>query len=176
MKKSVLLVFSFLVILASSCKKDKNKTSDNVAYKNSYTAWVAFKNQHNNSYAYTVSDISSTGYNTETTITVNNGKVVARDYKRKTKVIDSSDPNQITAQWHEDESTLGTHTDEGAELLTLDEIYSRANTVWLKADPKTNTIYFEVNTNGLLASCGYVPKNCADDCFTGVNIKAIAPL
>jgi hypothetical protein len=69
---------------------------------------------------------------------------------------------------------LNTHSDEGGALMTLDDIYAKANNVWLKADPKLNYIYFETKNAGLISTCGYFPKDCQDDCFVGVHISSIS--
>jgi hypothetical protein len=76
------------------------------------------------------------------------------------------------SSWDEDANNIGTHN-AGAEVLTLDQIYDKAKNEWLKADTKTNKIYFETDAKGLIASCGYVPDGCQDDCFTGVTITSI---
>jgi hypothetical protein len=82
---------------------------------------------------------------------------------------------QVINRWTETAATLNTHND-GAPAITLDEIYEKARTEYLTVDKKKNTVYFEVNYEGLLSSAGYVPEGCMDDCFYGVHIKSITRL
>ncbi|RWY54329.1 hypothetical protein [Mucilaginibacter gilvus] len=78
--------------------------------------------------------------------------------------------------WHEEVANLGTHGNEGAELLTLDQVYTKAQNVWLKVDDTKNDVYFDAKNNGLISFAGYVPKGCVDDCFTGIMITEISKL
>jgi len=164
----------FLIITASlfifSCKKDPasntQKENGSLNYNQSYSAWLSYKNNVHNSYVYTTAYGSFTGNVLEEKVTVTNGTVVAFDYTLKRM------DNAIINQYHEDKASLGTH-DNAVLLLTLDDVYTKAKNVWLKADPKSNSIYFETKNNGLISNCGYVPNNCADDCFTGITITSI---
>ncbi len=170
--KTKLYIVTCLIILLAGCKKDPLDTivsKNGVSYKQSLGNWQAYKRSVNNNYIYTVTTASWTGFSTETKITVHNGVVTARNYALY-QMINSS--RVALNSYSEISTTLNTHT-EGAQTLTLDDIYSKAANDWLKADTNTNTIYFEVDANGLLSSAGYVPKNCADDCFVGINISSI---
>lgn len=163
----------FLIIIASlfifSCKKDPavnaKKESGNLNYDQSYNAWSSYKKSINNSYSYTSSYGSFTGIGTQITIKVSNGSIVSRDFLEQNSIA-------VIKQWHEDQGSLGSHP-EGGDLMTIDDVYAKAKNLWLKADPKINTIYFETKNNGLISTCGYYPNNCADDCFTGINITSI---
>lgn len=151
-----------------SCKKsDISHESD---YDKSYKSWVAFKTSSNNSYRYKVSFTSWTGYSTETVITVKAGQVVGRSYVAKT-VEHPSNSVLVREEWTEDESTLNTHAN-GDPSATLDEIYDRAKNQWL-LKRKDAEVYLETKNNGMISSCGFVPKNCADDCFRGIHISLI---
>ncbi|MGY5355583.1 hypothetical protein [Wenyingzhuangia sp. IMCC45467] len=57
----------------------------------------------------------------------------------------------------------------------MDEIYEKAKQDWL-IKRKEVLVYFETDNNGLISTCGYVPKNCMDDCFLGITIKSIEAL
>ena len=171
MKNLYAIIILTITVFLSACKKDV-VTSD---YDKSYVAWSNFKNSSNNSYAYTEHSGSVFGSYTETKITVKSGIITTREfvsgnYKPNTNVL------IITKTWTENVGSLNTHGNEGFELLTLDQVYNKAKTVWLKADPKQNNIYFEYKNNGLISSAGFVPKGCQDDCFNGVSIKDINPL
>ena len=167
MKRSLLLLLTAITIL-SACKKDGIAKKDE--FQDSYKKFTDFKASVSNSYIYVVATGSVFGSSSSTTLTVKNGKVVARSYQHYRR--DGNGPNVLVTSWDEDGSSIATHN-EGAEPLTLDQVYDKAKNEWLKADTKTNKIYFETDANGLLASCGYVPDGCQDDCFRGITITSI---
>ncbi|OKS86228.1 hypothetical protein [Mucilaginibacter polytrichastri] len=169
MKKALLLLMA-VTLLFTACKKDDISHQD--AYEDSYKKFTAFKTSFSNSYSYVVSSASVFGPSTTTTITVNKGKVVSRSSKFYRRSEDGKS-SVLFISWEEDESSVGTHK-EGAEAITLDQVYDTAKNVWLKADKKTNKVYFETNADGLISSCGYVPDGCQDDCFSGISISSIA--
>ncbi|HTD97963.1 MAG TPA: hypothetical protein VK668_01700 [Mucilaginibacter sp.] len=181
--KRTFLLFVTLIFVISSCKKDDpaiNAKKDNgdgpvLGYNDSYSAWVSYKNNVGNNYAYTVAWGSFFGFGAELKTNVSNGKVVSRDYTAYTYAQNSS-VKTVSKQWHEDGAALNTHPNDAAEALTIDGVYLKAKNVWLKADPKTNDIYFETKNNGIISSCGYVPKGCQDDCFNGIHITAVTAL
>lgn len=81
-------------------------------------------------------------------------------------------------QWSETEEELGAEVhaqSPAAALRTLDEIYHTARNVWLK-NRSDASISFTASDNGMLSSAGFVPNNCADDCFTGIHIRLIEAL
>ncbi|MEX8546990.1 MAG: hypothetical protein V5804_05250 [Mucilaginibacter sp.] len=171
MKNLYAIIILAVTIFFSGCKKD----AVNSDYDRSYSAWSNFKNSSNNSYSYTEYSGSIFGGYHETKITVKSGTVTSREflsgvYKPNSNVL------TITKTWIENAGSLNTHGNEGFDLLTLDQVYDKAKTVWLKADKKQNDIYFENKNNGLISSAGFVPKGCQDDCFNGVSIKNINPL
>lgn len=165
----------FTIILISiaviSCKKDDiAKESE---FSKSYTAWLNYKSRVNNSYTYTISNGSWTGYGSETQIEVNNGEIISRDFIAMMPRRDGSHKIDTVERWFEDKAHLNTHGKNAAALITLDDVYKKALTVWLKADPKKNDIFFEAKNNGIISSCGFVPDGCQDDCFHGITITAI---
>lgn len=172
--RQFLLAALALSLLFASCKKDK------VPYKSelrqSLFAWQAFKANSDNSYRYTVATSSWVGISSETTITVSNGVVTQRDYiLRRITQSPSGQPSTVVAEeWQETGSTLNTHN-YGAAAVTLDEIYRLAREEWLK-EREDVTYYFEANNSGMISSAGYVPNNCADDCFNGITITSIERL
>jgi hypothetical protein len=173
MKKTFLLLLAVLMIAA--CKKDSISHENDFAV--SYRAWLNYKQAVNNSYSYVVQVGSWTGYGTETVLHITNGKITGRTYKAYRLEQNASGPptNVVLKTWVEDPSTLNTHPQDGAVLLTLDEVYAKAKSVWLAADKKTNDVYFEASNNGLISSCGFVPQGCQDDCFDGITITSIKP-
>jgi len=162
-----------MIILLASCSKNIVSPSG-VSYQQSLNNWLAYKASINNNYTYTVVSGSVFGFGSETKITVQNGVVTARDYKA-TRKAGNPPVDSIYNTWTETAANLNTHSG-GAETLNLDDIYAKAKSEWLTADKDKNTIYFETDDKGLISSCGYVPKNCADDCFRGITIKSIVKL
>ncbi|MBA6153817.1 hypothetical protein [Gelidibacter maritimus] len=76
-------------------------------------------------------------------------------------------------EWTENENELNSHESSiAADALTLDQIYNKAETDWL-IKRKNSTSYFESKNNGLISTCGYVEKDCMDDCLVGITIKSI---
>lgn len=155
--------------LFTACKKDKIEHKSD--FDKSYKAWLNFKATSGNSYTYQVSTSSWTNFQTFTMITVTNGKVTNRSYTARSTSQPPSAAVTIHEEWVEDQSTLNSH-DRGAAALTLDEIYDRAKTVWLKKRSDAD-FYFETKNNGMISSCGFVPDGCQDDCFTGITIDFI---
>lgn len=169
MKKLLLILFAFAVL--TSCKKDD--LPYNNQYNDSYNDWSAYKSEIKNSYSYISYSGSIFGTSSETKIIVQNGVVTGREYT----LYKSQGPNPpaVVTTWTEDQATLNTHP-SGASAITLDEVYAKAKTEWLTVNKNDNDIVFETDSNGLITSCGYVPKGCMDDCFIGINIRSVTPL
>ncbi|PVX51943.1 hypothetical protein C7377_0237 [Balneicella halophila] len=165
-------IFTTLLLISSiifSCSDD-----DDFRYQNNFEqskkAWLDFKEATNNSYTYTTSFDSWIGSHQETEITVSNGEVIKRSYKYTFPYDDTIED----VEWTEEGDQIGSH-EEGDEPMTLDQIYGLAETEWLTK--KDNTItYFETKNNGMISLCGYVNKDCADDCFRGITIDSIDSL
>jgi hypothetical protein len=171
MKMNIYPVIMLLIAtLFVSCKKDHVYGDE---FSESEETWRDFKASSNNSYRYMVSTGSWAGSRSETIVTVENGQVVGRSYVSKVRG-DSSIQMVIREHWEEDASSLGSHTG-GAEPLTLDKIYQRAKSDWLKKREDAET-YFETRNNGMISLCGYVPNGCVDDCFRGITIDYIENL
>lgn len=171
MKANFSLIILLLTLAVTSCKKSDIESERN--FKKSYNVWLNFKAETGNSYRYTIVSSSWVGTNSETTVTVKNGKVFSRSFV-STAYENYKNQIEIKEQWEEDEQNINTHESHG-RALTLDEIYDLAKTQWLVKQKGVSTT-FEVNNNGMISSCGYVPNNCADDCFFGITIKSIEKL
>ena len=149
------------------------KLPDSIAlnYNNSYSAWLSYKAKNNNSYVYTINQTYVEPSNNVTITTrVENGKVIARDYSAYYYLIDTvhnTAKRDTTAKWHEEGITLNTHPEAG-NVMTLDDIYVKAKSTWLNADPVKNDIYFETKNGGLISEAGHYPKGCQDNCFIGI--------
>lgn len=158
----------FIVMVFSSCSK--NKIEYESAFQKSYKEWLNFKNTSKNSYEYTVVWSSWTGVSWQTIISVKDGSVIRRSYKMS--VPDDWIPRP-ELEWTEEGNEVGLH-DSGAEPITLDEVYYKAEHEWLIKRENTTT-YFETKNNGMISTCGFRDNNCADDCFVGITILSIKP-
>ncbi|MCL7989073.1 hypothetical protein M8998_14080 [Sphingobacterium sp. lm-10] len=198
-------VYFFLCIVfmcfAACSKNDFEYQGD---FEKSLQTWQRFKQENNNSYRYTVNGISWTGMRWETTLTIENGIITKRDFhygqyhyvSMPTSGWTIKEALEITEElntenglsflkaeeilselsWVEGKNEIGLHKQTPAAMpITLDEVYNLAANQWL-LKRKDASISFEVKNNGLISSAGYVPHNCADDCFFGITISAIDPL
>jgi len=172
--KNLFLITFLILLTATSCKKESIAKSDE--YDTSLKAWLNYKSDVGNSYQYTITYGSWTGYGVEITTGISKGQFVFRDFTSFRYRNDGSGKKDTLKSWHEDTATINTHTQDAGEIMTIDEIYTKARTVWLKVDASANDIFFEAKNNGIISSCGYVPHGCQDDCFNGVKIKSITAL
>ena len=173
MKKNFYLIT--LIIIGSliySCD------SDDLEYENefetSHEIWLSFKQSNSNTYKYTAQNSSWIGFSQQTTITVENGIITQRHFIYTSTEGLSDDIPENELEWTETGNEIGAHKN-GAEPLTLDEIYDKAQQEWL-IERKNATTYFKTENNGMISTCGYVDNNCADDCFIGINIVNIESL
>ncbi len=172
------LMMMFLFLAVYSCTpKSANKLvsiSDKeieVNYNKSLQKWNAVKQLHNNSYEYHVSFSSWVGYRSTTKVMVKNGIVVAREFSetKRNKENDRFEQEE-TIIYTEDKSNLNSH-EQGRKGITLDKVYENCGQISLQADPVLNQIYFGTDdATGIILSCGYRLKNCADDCSDGIYI------
>ncbi len=178
MKNFYFILFTVLVFV--SCSNDnlnKNEISilttltgeRGLSYNESIDKWTELKKINGNSYVYQTTFISWTGSKNTTEIKVKNGKVTSRIYQGF--IIDDNG-NKAVDSFIENSNELGNHL-EGAEPLTIDELYTSCASDYLIVDQKNNTLYFETDTNnGLITLCGFVPNGCADDCYRGIRISS----
>lgn len=165
----------FLAFAAFSCSEqvlhqDEALTIDDESdYDRSKSQWLILKDQNGDSYDYTIQTISWTGYGTRTSLQVNNGEVVSRSFEAFQQSHETGD-EEILETYNETVSDLGSH-EEGAPVLTIDELYEICASEYLVVDASENTIYFETDDQGLLSTCGFVPKGCMDDCYIGLSIS-----
>ena len=172
--KNKIYLFALILIgsLFNACGSDDLQYQDK--FETSQKTWLKFKESSNNSYKYTVMVSSWSGFSWETTLTIENGIIVQRDFEYTSTEAQSTDMQKDEHQWTETGSEIGAH-ENGAEPITLQEIYNKAKKDWLIARNNTTT-YFETKNNGMISTCGYVDNQCADDCFVGVIIKNIEAL
>ncbi|HEY9534901.1 MAG TPA: hypothetical protein VIQ77_10205 [Mucilaginibacter sp.] len=178
MKNNKLLLFGALLLVSTlfACKKGGISS----AFDKSYDTWLAFKKKTNNTYAYVAVSGDNLSTYSETKITVSQGSITARDFVlyQYTYIPDSNITRKtVTEEWHESasHSNMNTHGADGAGLFTMDDIYYKAQNIWLKANTNKNVITFETNNDGMISTAGYTPKSCqSGDCLIGIKIKSIS--
>ena len=160
-----------LLLISTGLVPSKDNIEYKSAFEDSFDAWIDFKRASGNTYSYIVTSGSWTGTSSETRISVREGKVVGRNFILRHLASDRVSGYDILEEWYENEAQINTH-ENGAPPITLDEVYSKARSKWLIKRQNTET-YFEANNNGMISTCGYRDRDCADDCFTGINISFI---
>jgi hypothetical protein len=103
--------------------------------------WERYSAAHGDTYNYSRVFSSFTGYTCEEVVEVTRGVVTS---SRST-----SDPNCFLP-------------------VTMDALYDECENDVLCQDPRDNWLYVRVDSRGLMAECDYFPRNCSDDCFSGV--------
>lgn len=175
------LIFVVAIGLLFSCEKEevtpKNELSaltslvsqSGIPYSESIDKWSALKTENGNSYVYQTKFTSWIGEASITEVTVIKGVVTSRVYEHF-KTDGTNGRGEIIDSYSETAANLGVH-ENGALPITIDALYSTCASEYLTVDVTNNTIYFETELNGLMTLCGFVPKECLDDCYTGVRIN-----
>lgn len=171
--KFLLPVCAF-VLLYISCDREAIPPALDVQGESGYTysesksKWLQMKKEKGDSYNYKVQEISWTGHGNNTLITIVNGKAVARTYQ---EFFMDPDTGSIENGYGYSETKVDLGKNEaGARPWTIDHLYSICLAEYLVVDDESNTIFFDTDEEGILTSCGFVPDDCADDCFTGITL------
>jgi len=192
-----------LLLTAAAC--DNLNMKHGRDFDRSYDAWKEFKKSSGDSYSYTVTAGTWAGASWNTDLVIIKGQITERrftytafhDIRRPAGGWDEESRNKILAgmkltaaefeersgkklsevmEWTETGANLGKNVNtSAAELRTLDQVYEIARTELL-IKRKDAQVYFEAKNSGMISSAGYVPDNCQDDCFHGVNISEIKRL
>ena len=169
-------VLFLTVVSFSSCSSDDNSDNENefvgesgINSSESKDLWISFKSTNKDSYEYTIETVYWTGFATSTTIKVEDGEVVSRDFMSTQPQEENPAETEIVEEYLENGCDLGTH-ESGADILTIDELYSLCFAEYLTVDTDSNLIYFDTTSEGVINTCGYVNKDCADDCFVGFKL------
>jgi len=142
----------------------------NVLYDASLIVWDVQKEDHNNSYEYSLSFSSIEGrFGKKSTFTVKEGVITKHDFL-SFRFKDNGERN-IEESWTEEKDNIGSHK-EGFPAKTLDEIYKECGNTYLAVTPSKNDIFFEAEHVGIISLCGYVPYDCVDDCFEGFSLES----
>lgn len=140
-----------------------------ISYTESSEDWDSLKIANGNSYMYQTTFTSFSGLSSTTEVQVTNGVVTSRLYVEYQA--NENGGKNLTDSYTETSTTIGTH-EKGAGVLTIDDLYNSCASEYLVVDKTNNTIYFETEINGLMTMCGYLPNNCADDCYVGFSISS----
>lgn len=173
------LLLLFLITTLISCKTHHSRTlsvlpalkaQNGLSYNESLSKWTELKAKNGNSYVYQTTFTSWAGFGSITELKVIDGIVTSRNYQYF-QINVTNGLEEIVDSYSETKADLGIH-EKGAVLMTIDELYNTCASKYLIVEKETNTIYFESKLNGLMTLCGFVPENCADDCYTGIRIDS----
>jgi len=169
-------VLFLTVVSFSSCSSDDKSANEKefvgesgINSSESKELWLSLKSTNKDSYEYTIETESWTGFATSTTIKVEDGEVVSREFISTQPQEENPAETETVEEYMEAGSDLGTH-ESGAEILTIDELYNLCFAEYLTVDTDSNLIYFDTTSEGVINTCGYVNKDCADDCFIGFRL------
>lgn len=129
----------------------------------SLLTWQNMKAADDGTYQYTRTTSSFSGYRTSTALVVENDVVVRRTYE----AFDAD--NVLVESFDEQGAEVGSN-ENGAPVLTIDELYESCRDDVLTRDTEQNQIVLTFHDSGIVRTCVYVPLDCADDCAMGVNI------
>jgi hypothetical protein len=133
----------------------------------SYQKWLGLKKSEGGTYIYQTAFSSWTGYSINYQVCVVKDSVVR--VIRTDSRMDGGTGRVTVLSIKEAPPDSAGHFEKG----TIDEVYGYAMDVVATKDTTTNFICLEMFENGLLHSCGFIPKGCIDDCFRGVFISTI---
>jgi hypothetical protein len=166
MKKIALAILTVSCFTLTGCGEEAAYGS---AFTNSESAWLTAKSQNGHAYLYRVEKTSTDGSGELTSLTVADGAVIERVFKR----YDDLDFRMgLTAEWAEGQGDVGAH-EEGAAALTVDDLYDTCQDSVLNKGEGFDII-FEVDARGLLKTCTYRPAGCSSDaCSLGIQINEV---
>jgi len=139
------------------------------SFEASVRAWDRLKNEHNNSYEYTIIDSTFSGYKSKLVTTVTTGRVTRREFW-ETKKTSGGGFGPMEIDYIEAGRTIARNK-KGGRPMTMDRFYINCAQKSLVVNQDKNTINFKTDGNGLLTICGHTPNGCADDCFEGIKIS-----
>ena len=173
--RSYLIALISLTFTFVSCKNELSvltslKGKSKISYQESIEKWNSLKKANGNSYIYQTTVESWAGFGSTTELKVVDGKVVSRMHQ-DFNIDDKSGKRETTNSYTENENKVGSHKD-GAPPLTIDELYTSCAGKYLVVEAEENMLYFNTDEKGLMTTCGFVPNNCADDCFEGISIDS----
>ena len=170
------IMFLFCITLLSCSTNDDDRGEitgeSGISYSDSKTMWKEVKAQNEETYSYTVSFSSWSGFGSRTTITVKDGLVSKRKYLYFEQVLnEESELEEVEIEsYTETGEEIGSHS-EGFDPLLIDELYQTCLSDYLNINKADNEIYFNTDEAGIISNCGFVETGCVDDCFRGFRIS-----
>lgn len=167
MKKNIKIIcqntffvfLSILFLLSNEHLSAQNKELTNI-YIQSKNNWEKYKLENKNTYSFETTFSSGEGmFTINRIIKVKNNKIVSVKQTYKNDQTNKEETIELS------KSQIKEY-----KLMTLDEFYIFAEKEVLSKDTKNFDLYMEVDKKGILANCGYYPKECQDDCFEGLTI------
>lgn len=163
-----------LRLIAAPAEKNPDKASEKQALSpkqqldKSLLVWNALTKKQGNDYTYTVRNVYMMGNGNITTIRIQKGKVISRQFARWNKP--GEPPKEV---WNETKKDIGTH-DKGAPALTMEQLYELAQKTAAKKLKQGEKLYLKFDKKNLLQHCFVVNTMIADDApRTGVSISQI---
>eukprot|EP01084_Bolivina_argentea_P115667 205654_1 len=143
-----------------------------VQYDQSLIQWEEMKGKNDNCYTYDVQTCSAFGFCSLTTLKVEKTEGKWLVNQRSYEEYNTQNGNKlITATYNELDQEIG-KDQRGASPETIDELYVQCP-AYLNKNEQNNYIYFTTNDDGIMSLCGYVSKDCADDCYEGIKVHSI---
>ncbi len=143
----------------------------------SFQAWQRKKQECGGDYSYKKYWTSWVGFGHETTVIVEDNKVVARSFRsfsgKPVPVAPGQPPKPAGKTWTERGPEVGKNK-QGHPPKTLDELYAEAKAIVHGPVPPFNRMSLRTDKNGLLLACYLRDTRIADDAPSkGVNITSI---
>ena len=143
----------------------------------SFQTWQRKKQECGGDYSYKKYWSSWVGFGHETTVVVENNKVVSRSFRsfsgKPVPVAPGQAPKPDGKTWTERGPEVGKNK-QGHPPKTLDELYAEAKAIVHRPVPPFNRMSLRTDKNGLLLACYLQDTRIADDVPTkGVNIASI---
>jgi hypothetical protein len=118
--------------------------------------------QHDGAYTYTRTFTSWAGFGDISRVKVKDGTVVEHAYR-------AHDPQETTREaWIERGEEVGSHD---RQAHTMEVVYARCLGETLRKDPKRYAVRVSFFDDGILATCSYRDRACADDCTEGLSVE-----
>jgi hypothetical protein len=166
MTKTTAMMMATLVAGALGCS-----SGDDEELAQARQLW-ATKKQTCATYHYEVGDSSFSGWRAATTIAITDGQPSERSYSAGApSAVDGT--FTVTTTWTESDAEVGTH-EVGRAARTMDQLYDDCSRDVLTKDRAKNLVTFQADQQGVLEQCWYFPKDCADDCSSGVVVSNFA--
>ncbi len=138
-----------------------------VKLNKSLAVWSRMKKAALGRYDYTIRQSSWAGFGAETAFAVAGDIIVARKYRSWNR------DQQVTVKWEERAPVeIGTNS-EGAPLKTMETLYAECKQLLSTKNSRNHNLGLDLDKNGILKSCFYSRKMCADDCSSGVLIGQV---